>query len=126
MRIIVFCAISGLWLLGCTAQEKAQMELQQKTKMESALTSYVGRSIADFMIDRGPSTSTIDLGDNKRAFQWKITGQTAGAVVPLSGMLVTVPPQQQTCTVSLIASTTKKSPAMSDWIIDSWRWNGEC
>ena len=77
MRIIVFCAISGLGLLGCTAQEKAQMELQQKTKMESALTPYVGRSIADFMIDRGPSTSTIDLGDNKRAFQWKITAQTA-------------------------------------------------
>jgi hypothetical protein len=87
MRIIVFCAISGLGLLGCTAQEKAQMELQQKTKMESALTPYVGRSIADFMIDRGPSTSTIDLGPNKRAFQWKITGQTAGALVPLSGML---------------------------------------
>jgi hypothetical protein len=126
MRIIVFCAISGLGLLGCTAQGKAMQELQQKTKMESALTPYVGRSIADFMIDRGPSTSTIDLGPNKRAFQWKITGQTAGAVVPLSGMLVTVPPQQQTCTVSLIASTTKKSPAMSDWIIESWRWNGEC
>jgi hypothetical protein len=94
--------------------------------MDGALTPYVGRTVADFVLDRGPPTNTIDMGPNKRGFQWLVTAQTAGAVVPVSGMLVTVPPRQQSCSVSLIASTTKKSPALSDWIIESWRWNGEC
>jgi hypothetical protein len=122
----LFCTFAELGLPGCAAQERARAEQLQKTKMDSALTPYVGRSIADFMIDRGPATNAIDMGGNKRAFQWKITGQTPGAVVPLSGVLVAVPPQQQTCLVSLIASASKPAPAMSDWIIDSWRWNGDC
>lgn len=120
------CAFAGLALPGCAAQERARVEQLQKTRMEFALTPYVGRSIADFMLDRGPATNAIDMGGNKRAFQWKITGQTPGAVVPLSGVLVAVPPQQQTCMVSLLASTSKSNPAMSDWVIDSWRWNGDC
>jgi hypothetical protein len=98
----------------------------QASKMDGALTPYVGRPIADYVLDRGPPTNTIDMGANKRGFQWQLTRQTAGALVPISGLVVTVPPGQQQCTVSLIASTTKKSPALSDWIIESWRWNGEC
>lgn len=108
----IFC-----FLLGCADQNQ---------KMQSALDRYVGRSIADFALDRGPPTNTIDMGANKRGFQWQITGQSAGAVVPVSGMLVAVPPRLQTCIVSFAASTTKPSPALSDWIIESWRWNGAC
>jgi hypothetical protein len=73
-----------------------------------------------------PSIHGTHLSDRfccKRGFQWHVTEQT-GAVGPLSGMLVTVPPGQKSCTVALVASTTKPSPALSDWIIESWRWNG--
>src|SRR5262249_31749178 len=48
--------------------------------------------------------------------------QSPAAIVPLyGGALVGVPSRQQTCTVALVASTTKPSPALSDWIIESWR-----
>src|ERR1700730_9968309 len=72
----LFCAFAGL-ALGCAARERDRAEQLQKTRMESALTPYVGRSIADFMLDRGPATNAIDMGGNKRAFQWRITGQTS-------------------------------------------------
>jgi hypothetical protein len=108
-------------LLGCVSAAD-----QQTKKMESALTPFVGKSVADYALAHGPPTNTIDMGANKKGFQWVITGQTAGAVVPLSGMLVTVPPRQQTCMVSLVANSTRPSQALSDWIIESWQWNGAC
>ena len=108
----IFC-----FLLGCATQNQ---------KMQDALHPYVGSSIADFALDHGPPTNTIDMGGTKRGFQWQITGQSAGAVVPVSGMLVAVPPQQRMCLISFVASTTKPSPTFSDWIIESWRWNGAC
>ena len=73
-------------LLGCASAAQ-----QQTTKMETALTPWVGRSIGDYVAERGPPTTTIDLGDNKRAFQWQMTRQTPGAVVPLAGSLIVVP-----------------------------------
>jgi hypothetical protein len=115
--IVTLCLLSG-----CVADQQAI----QATKMRDALTPYIGRSIADYVVDRGPPTTTVDLGGNKRAFQWQISGQTAGAVVPISGALIAVPPRQQTCMVSLVASARKQSPALSDWIIEDWRWNGAC
>jgi hypothetical protein len=56
--------------------------------MDGALTPHVGKTVADYALDRGPPTNTIDMGANKRGFQSQLTGQTAGAVVPVSGMLV--------------------------------------
>ena len=79
-------------LLGCVALLGcASAAQQQTTKMETALTPWVGRSIGDYVAERGPPTTTIDLGDNKRAFQWQMTRQTPGAVVPLAGSLIVVP-----------------------------------
>jgi hypothetical protein len=108
-------------LVGCVSAAD-----QQNKKMESALTPYVGRSVAEFALAHGPPTNAIDMGANKKAFQWVITGQTAGAVVPLGGTLVTVPPREQTCRVSLVANAYKPSAALSDWIVESWQWNGAC
>jgi hypothetical protein len=104
---------------GCAAQIQAK-------RNESILAPYIGKSIADYALDRGPPTNTIDMGSNKRGFQWVITGQSPGAIVPLSGALVAVPSHQLTCTISFVASTNKSSPALSDWIIESYRWNGDC
>jgi hypothetical protein len=122
IRTLLLCI--GICVLspGCVADHQAA---DQAARMDGALTPYVGRTIADYVLDRGPATNTIDMGANKRGFQWHLTEQTAGAVVPLSGMLVAVPPGQKSCTVALVASATKPSPALSDWVIESWR-NGAC
>jgi hypothetical protein len=108
-------------LLGCASAEKQQM-----TKMETALSPWVGRSIADYVAERGPPTTSIDLGGNKRAFQWQMTRQTPGAVVPLAGSLIAVPSREESCMVSLVASSSKSAPSLSDWIIERWSWNGAC
>jgi hypothetical protein len=95
VRAFLAVMASAVAVGGCAAQLQAK-------KMDTALTPYVGKSIDDFALDHGPPTNTIDIGGNKRGFQWVITGQS------------------QTCTVSLVASTIKPSPALSDWIIESW------
>ena len=94
--------------------------------MDTALSPFVGKSIADFALAHGPPKDTINMGPNKRGFQWVITGQSAGAVVPVGGALVAVPPRQQTCMVSLVANSIKPSSVLSDWIIESWQWSGAC
>jgi len=68
------CAVILCFPSSCAAE-------QQATKMQSALTPYVGRSIADYVVERGPPTTTIDLGGNRRAFQWQInrTNRSCGS-----------------------------------------------
>jgi hypothetical protein len=114
--VLLLCCVA---LLGCAAQ-------QQTTRMETALSPWVGRSIADFVAERGPPTTNIDLGGNKRAFQWQVTRQTPGAVVSLAGSLITVPSREESCMVSLVASSGKTAPTLSDWMIERWSWNGAC
>ena len=96
------------------------------SNMDARLTPYVGRSIADVILDHGPPTTSIDMGANKRGFQWQKNGATPGAVVPISsGALITVPSERQiACLISFTATTNKPTPAMSDWIVDGYRWNG--
>jgi len=47
-----------------------------------------------------------------------MTRQTPGAVIPLGNSLVTVPSGQESCMVSLVASSSKAAPTLSDWIIE--------
>jgi len=113
--------LSCFALLGCASEAE-----QRQKNMDAALAPYLGKTVADYVLTRGPTTYTIDMGPSKRGFQWVITSQTPGAVVPLGGALVAVPPRQQTCMISLVASSNKPSPSMSDWIIESSQWNGAC
>ena len=110
---------SSILLFGCA-------EETQRNKMEAALSPWVGRSIADYVLSRGPPTNTVNLGPNKRGFQWVLTGVAPGGVAPIGGALITVPPRQQTCTVSFEAETRSANPALADWTITNWRWNGAC
>lgn len=91
-----------------------------------ALNPWIGRSVADFVVQRGPPATSIDLGGNKRAFQWRMTRQTLAAVIPLGSALVGVPPREESCLVSLVASSSKVSPTLSDWTIEKWNLNGAC
>ena len=109
-RVIIIA--SSISLLGCEAQ-------MQQNKMGAALSPWVGRSIADYVLSRGPPTNTVNLGPDKRGFQWVLTGVAPGGVVP-------VPPRQQTCVISFEAETRSANPALADWTITSWRWNGAC
>ena len=108
-------------LLGCASEAQ-----RQATRMETALNPWIGQSIADYVVTRGPPTTSIDLGGNKRAFQWQMTRQTPAAVVPLAGSLIAVPSREESCMVSMVASSNKPTPALSDWIIERWSWNGAC
>jgi DNA-binding transcriptional LysR family regulator len=81
----------------------------------------------DFILARiATPSSTLDLAAGKRSFRWVWYEQSPGAVVPLSGALVTVPPQQRQCAVTFIATTTTPSPTVSDWRINGWAWDGAC
>jgi hypothetical protein len=81
----------------------------QQESMAGALDRYIGRPVADFAADHGePTSSMIETGDRKAAFRWVLTGQ-------------------RQCTVILDAATTNGAkPALKDWTILSWRWDGAC
>jgi hypothetical protein len=81
----------------------------QQESMAGALDRYIGRPVADFASDHGePTSSMIETGDRKAAFRWVLTGQ-------------------RQCTVILDAATTNGAkPALKDWTILSWRWDGAC
>ena len=116
----------GLLLASCSWQEAIQQHREQKGRMERSLNAYVGKSVADVANERGPPTTTTDMGPGRRGFEWEITTEKPEVAMPApgSGIAATVPPSQQTCRVSFVASTTKPSPSLSDWIIESSQWNG--
>ena len=121
------CALGlGFVLAACSWQQAIVQHQEQEGRMARSLQAYVGRSVADVAQDRGPPTSTIDLGPNKRGFEWQITTETPEVAKPAPGSYVaaTVPPGEQTCLVSFVASTASSSPSLSDWIIESSQWKG--
>ena len=93
--ITLFC----FTLAGCAAVQ------QRHERMHTALTPYIGRTIADYVLDHGPPTNIVDLGSGKKGFQWLTT---------------------KTRTVSIVAHATKPDPALSDGVIEHWRWQGMC
>ena len=38
------------------------------TRRDEKLTPYIGRTIADYVLDHGPPTNTVDLGPGKKGF----------------------------------------------------------
>jgi|SRR5580692_1987631 hypothetical protein len=116
-QIVVGISLA-LLLSGCLSD--------QSSTMKTALDFYLGRPITDHIVAKGPPTNTIVVSPNERLFQWVITRQGAGAVVPVSGILVAVPPRQESCMISLRATTQKTDPTLNDWIVNSYSWNGAC
>jgi hypothetical protein len=96
----------------------------QRHQLEATLTAHVGKSVADFAREYGPPRNTTNEGPNKRGFEWMMTGQPTPGKMPLTGFPMSS--QQLSCMVSLVASSTKASSELSDWIIESWHWNGYC
>jgi hypothetical protein len=122
------CALGlGFVLAACSWQQAIVQRQEQEGRMARSLQAYVGRSVADVAQDRGPPTNTVDLGPNKRGFEWQITTETPEVAKPAPGSFVaaTVPAGERTCLVSFVASTASSSPSLSDWIIESSQWKGE-
>lgn len=94
--------------------------------MSGALDPYMGQSIATFVAERGEPTSSVKLGDHESAFRWVLTGKGAGAVVPIGGALIAVPPRELVCTISMTATTTAAVPEYKDWIVTGYKWQGAC
>ena len=124
-----------LCLAGCdslppalmTWQQRQELQRdQQQSKMSANLEPLVGRSVADFVVAKGPPASTTDISPTKRLFRWIWTGQSVGGVVPVSGAIVAVPSRQLQCTVSFVANATKTNPSLQDWIVESYSWEGPC
>jgi hypothetical protein len=98
-RIASIVVLLCFALAGCAAVQ------QRHERMHATLNPYIGRTIADYALDHGPPTNIVDLGPGKKGFQWLAT---------------------ETCTVSITAHATKPDPALSDWVIEHWRWQGKC
>ena len=126
--IHLFLGLS-MWffLTSCALKQAADQHKERQSRMTATVNAYIGRSVADVALDRGPPTSTIDMGANKRGFAWETATETPARAMPapgVSGIAVALPPGEETCLVSVIASTTNPSPSLSDWIIESSQWKG--
>jgi hypothetical protein len=114
------------FLTSCALYRAAEQYKEQQSRMAETVNAYIGRSVADVALGRGPPTDTIDMGANKRGFQWQITTERPEMAMPAPGsnIAVTLPRSQETCLVSVVAATTESSPSLSDWIIESSQWKG--
>jgi hypothetical protein len=98
----------------------------KRDPVKTTLDAWVGRSIGEYADQRGLPTNTIDLGPGRSSFQW-VTGEVKpSAMSPTGGNIVTVPPSSSSCLTSLVATTTKPTPSLADWTIESWTLNGNC
>jgi len=120
---ILAASLLGIALTACAQSNRADM---QRQKMTSALSPYIGKTVAEYVVEHGAPTSSVALGKQQRMFTWIIYGQTAGFSVPINGMVVNSAPQQISCTVNIIANSSLASPTLSDWIIAESKWSGAC
>jgi hypothetical protein len=94
--------------------------------LKSTLNAWIGRSIADFVDQRGQPTNTVDMGQGRARFQWVTGDVKPSSMSPAGGNVVVVPPSSSSCLISLIATSASSNPNLRDWIIESWSLNGNC
>ena len=118
---VLLGAFVSLFLVSCAADI-------QRDRMTNALNAWMGRSVAEFALERGNPTEIIDLGPNRRGFRWVLTEATpsVAAMLPGTNMLVSRAPGTRSCTISLDASSQNPSVSLADWRIEHWGWNGAC
>lgn len=109
--------IATVGLAGCVTAEE---------KLRNNLNTWIGVPVSAYALQNGPPASSFDMGGGKRAFQWAWYGQGPGMIMPMGGRAVVLPPQQTKCQISFIAWTNKPDPGLADWIIETWRWDGNC
>lgn len=94
--------------------------------MTGAMDKWIGQSVASYVGEFGNPTSSVKLDDQTSAFRWLYSGQGPGAVVPVMGTLMVVPPRQLQCTVVFKATSNVQNPELKDFTIKSYEWQGNC
>lgn len=111
----IFATTCFLALTGCVSEQ---------------LESYVGKSVTEPMMDMGKPTNIIDLGNNRRAFQWqKVSSGVMPITTPAYGTI-----HGSNGWANLTATTTNYVPYAtdclytvtatrkgSDWVVDGFR-----
>lgn len=123
LRSAAFIA-AAFAVTGCAAMEQDQ----QQSKMKTALDSWKGRTVADYVIARGPPTRQTDLSPTQRLYEFIMTEGTPGVamVMPGGNTVVSRPPGTRSCTVAFVANSPSVNAPLSQWTIESYRWNGAC
>jgi len=94
------------------------------------MESYVGKSVKEPILDYGPPTNVIDLGEGRRAFQWSISSSGyvpmstptsatvygTGGMTAVYGQSTSYVPYQNDCLDTLTARQQG-----DDYIIDGFR-----
>jgi hypothetical protein len=99
-------------------------------QVNTMLNSYVGAPLTALIAQYGPPQTSFETTPGRRTFQWEMAGQyqSTGAVVPLSGLGITMirAPQvhQLTCRLTVGATTQSQTPTPADWLIESWQVAG--
>lgn len=117
MNLKTTVAAACLLLASCASRQE---------ELQKTMDSWVGRPISEYALRFGPPASNFDMGTGRRAFQWQAFGLTPGVAAPIGGMMVYRAPQQTSCMVSLVASTSAKAPTLADWTIEQWTYQGTC
>ena len=120
--------LNALLVIACLLPSPGSTEehvgASRQERLRAALDSWIGNPVSNYALRFGPPTSSFEIGA-KRAFQWRVTGQTSGLGVPVGNMIV-YRTRQTTCLVSFVASTTNPTPTLADWIIETWQYQGAC
>ena len=124
MRVFGIVAICAA-LSGCVTTQE-QIQADQQTRMETALTPWIGQSVASYVAVHGDPTTSVALNEHTTAFRWVMTGSSTGAVIPVMGTLMVVPPRQLQCMVAFQATTSAKTPQLKDFTITKYTWEGVC
>jgi hypothetical protein len=98
----------------------------KQNPLKSTLNAWIGRSIAEFVDQRGQPTDTVDMGLGRARFQWVTGDVKPSAMSAAGGNVVVIPPSSSSCLISLVATSPSPNPKLSDWIIESWSLNGNC
>lgn len=67
------------------------------------LQGYIGKPITEAILDNGPPTNIVELGDNRRAYQWDVT---KAGIVPITAPSTTYVYGSGISATATITSTT--------------------
>ncbi len=122
------CFVSTITLVAlltaCSPTNNSAQQAQER--MNLTLSSWVGRNVAEFAIQYGRPTDFVKISNNVAVFRWTTYSQTAGAVVPIGGIMAVVPSRSLACNVRLTAASKVGSNELRVWTIQRYQFDGYC
>ena len=119
-----FVIITAVLLSACSPTQNTAQQAQER--MNTTLTSWVGRNVAEFSVQYGRPVDIVKTSNNTAVFRWTSYSQSAGGIVPIGGMMAVVPPRQFACNVRLTAVSKTGSNELRNWTIQRYQFDGYC